>query len=97
MQRRRRLSTSLMIVHPHASPAERISERVLFVEEVIERVEAVGLAARRAGFFNREVGGEQPVGQKLRGWRDFVALVADMSIHNRGSLYARVCAKSRCI
>ena len=29
----------LMVIDPHASPAECISQRVLFVEEVIERVE----------------------------------------------------------
>ncbi len=55
-------NNSLVIIDPHASPAECIGERVFFVEEIVERVETIGRAVACAGFFDGQVGGEQPIG-----------------------------------
>lgn len=68
----------LVVIDPHASPAKRVSERMLFVEEVIQRVERIGLLVVRSGFLDRQIGGEQAVGKALRNRCDFVTLVAEM-------------------
>src|SRR5690349_13989545 len=72
----------LMAVDPEPAPTERIRKRVLFVEEIVERVERVGVsAAGGRGFLDGEVRCEEPVGQALCSGGHFVALVADMSVH----------------
>ena len=80
----------LPVVDPHASPAERIGERMLFVEKVVERVERIRAALVCRGFLDGEIGREKTVGKPLCCRCDFVTLVVNVSIHGRRDDRARV-------
>lgn len=55
---------------------------MLFLEEEIDRVERHGARRRPAArAFDRQVGGEQPVRQPGGSGSDFIALVADRTVH----------------
>ena len=61
-------------VDPEAAPAGRVGQRVLFLEEEIDRVERNGARRRAAArLLDRQVGGEQPVRQPGGSGGDFVA------------------------
>src|SRR5258705_13677839 len=84
-------ATSLFTtVDPQTSPAERIRERVLFVEEVIECVERVCAALAGRGLLDGQVGREEAIGKPLRSCRDLVAFVVHMSVHGGGDDRARL-------
>ena len=73
---------SFSAIDPHPCPPKRISKRIFFIEEIIERIERIRMALRRAGLFDGEVGGEEAVRKPLRHRSDFIAFVANMSIHD---------------
>jgi hypothetical protein len=74
-----------MAVDPHASPAKRIRYRVLFVEEIVERIERVSAGVVRSGFPDGEIRRIQPVGQLLCDRGNLVTFVLDsLSIHVYG-------------
>src|ERR1700761_4322027 len=76
-----RAAPLLMVVDPQTSPAERVGERMFFVEEVVERVERIRVPRLGRAFLDGQVGREQPVRQALRSGRDLVTLIANQSLH----------------